>query len=109
MIISLRSGVGLDGLQGRCKIVVVGELDWSPSTHTQLIGRVDRDGQPDQVTAIYLVSDDGSDPPVTDLLGLKASQANDIIDPLAGVQTQHSDETVIQKLAKQYLEKKKHG
>jgi len=53
MIISLRSGIGLDGLQKRSKIVVFGELDWSPGVHEQVTGRLNRDGQPEQVTAIY--------------------------------------------------------
>jgi CO dehydrogenase/acetyl-CoA synthase gamma subunit (corrinoid Fe-S protein) len=41
-IISLRSGIGLDGLQQRCSTVVIGELDHSPKVHDQLIGRADR-------------------------------------------------------------------
>lgn len=108
MIISLRSGVGLDGLQGRCKIVVIGELDWSPQVHHQLIGRVDRDGQTEQVTAIYLVSNDGSDPEVIDTLGLKASQSNDIINPNGVLEEQVSNGEIIKRLAQKYLERKKH-
>ncbi|WP_316851192.1 SNF2-related protein [Pedobacter agri] len=104
-IISLRSGAGLDGLQFVCKTIVVGELDWSPKVHDQLIGRVDRDGQPEQVTAIFLVSDSGSDPVIIDLLGLKASQSNGIVDPLKGVEQQFSDESRMKILAKQYLGK----
>ncbi len=105
-IISLRSGVGLDGLQGRCNIVVVGELDWSPKVHDQLIGRVDRDGQEKQVTAIFLVSADGSDPLMIDVLGLKASQSANIIDPLESVGSQYSDESRLKLLAESYLKKK---
>jgi SNF2 family DNA or RNA helicase len=106
MIISLRSGIGLDGLQHRCKIVVFGELDWSPQVHNQVTGRIDRDGQKEQVTAIYLVSDCGSDPPIIDMLGLKASQAHNIIDPLRAVAEQHTDESRIKLLAQRYLDKK---
>lgn len=106
MIISLRSGVGLDGLQARSSIVVFGELDWSPAVHEQVTGRLNRDGQQQQVTAIYLVSDSGSDPLMVDLLGLKSSQAKAIIDPLASVQTQHSDDSRIKLLAEQYLKEK---
>lgn len=103
MIISLRSGIGLDGLQARCNVVVFGELDWSPAVHHQVTGRVDRDGQQQPVTAIYLVSNSGSDPLIVDLLGLKASQAQGIIDPLATVQATHSDESRITLLAQKYL------
>lgn len=106
MIISLRSGVGLDGLQTAGSIVVFGELDWSPAVQEQLIGRLDREGQAKQVTAIYLVSDSGSDPPMIELLGLKASQSQGIIDPLMPLQMTHTDQSRIQLLAKQYLEKK---
>lgn len=105
-IISLRSGAGLDGLQHMCKTIVIGELDWSPKVHDQLIGRVDRDGQPEQVTAIFLVSDFGSDPVIINLLGLKASQSHGIINPLTSPAEQFTDESRIKLLAQQYLRKK---
>lgn len=104
-IISLRSGIGLDGLQKRCKTVVVGELDWSPQVHAQLIGRVDRDGQEDQVTAIFLVSEYGSDPVIIDLLGLKSSQAHSIINPLSDPVAHVSDDSRIKRLAESFLKK----
>lgn len=105
-IISLRSGSGLDGLQLRCSTVVIGELDWSPHVHTQLIGRVDRPGQTaDEVTAVYLHADGGSDPLIVSLLGLKASQAKGIVDPMSGVQQVYSDESRIRQLAQAYLER----
>ena len=104
-IISLRSGAGLDGLQKRCKTIVIGELDWSPKVHDQLIGRVDRDGQDEQVTAIFLVSDSGSDPVIINLLGLKASQSHGIVDPLLAPAQQFSDDSRIKELAKAYLSK----
>lgn len=105
-IISNRSGIGLDGLQHRCKTVVVGELDWSPKVHDQLIGRVDRDGQQDQVTAYFLVSEYGSDPVIIDILGLKSSQSHGIINPLLAAPDQYSDESHIKLLAESFLNKK---
>lgn len=105
-IISLRSGAGLDGLQHRCRTVVFGELDWSPKVHDQLIGRVDRDQQQHQVTAIFLVSEEGSDPVIIDMLGLKSSQSTGIIDPLKAVAPQFSDDSRMKLLAQQYLNKK---
>jgi hypothetical protein len=104
-IISLRSGAGLDGLQHRCKLVVIGELDFSPKVHDQLIGRVDRPGQEDQVTVIYLTSDWGSDPPIIRLLGLKASQSHGIIDPTKEVEQVHSDESRMKFIAEMFLKK----
>lgn len=106
MIISLRSGTGLDGLQQRCSTVVIGELDWSPKVHEQLIGRVDREGQKNPVTAIYLISNYGSDEFIVNLLGLKSSQSHGIMDPLETPGVQHSDESRIKLLAQQYLKKK---
>lgn len=70
MLMSLRSGVGLDGIQKRCSTIVFGELDWSPGIHRQCAGRLDREGQQRQVMAIYLCSESGSDPLIIDLLRL---------------------------------------
>lgn len=106
MLISLRSGAGIDGLQHRCKYVVIGELDWSPAVLEQLVGRVDRDGQPSQVTAVYLVSDGGSDPLLVDLLGLKASQATGIVDPFGAQVQTHTDGSRIKALAEYVLSKR---
>ena len=103
MIMSIRSGVGLDGLQSRCSIAVVGELDWSPAVHRQFFGRLDREGQTKPVMGIYLCSDSGSDPMIIDLLGLKSSQAQEIIDPSLGVQSPHCDTSRIQLLVQKYL------
>ena len=74
LIMSLRSGAGLDGLQVKARTVVFGELDWSPGVHEQCIGRVHRDGQGGKVIAYYLIGDDGSDPVIADVLGIKAGQ-----------------------------------
>lgn len=104
LVISLRSGAGLDGLQHRCSTVVVGELDWSPKVHEQLIGRVDRPGQPaEQVTAIYLYTNSGSDPVMIELAGIKASQGRGITDPMKGAVEVFSDESRIRLLAERYL------
>ena len=107
MIMSLRSGAGIDGLQMRASTVVFGELDWSPGIHHQCIGRLDREGQrcyPAPVTAIYLVAQDGSDPPMMEVLGVKASQAHAIIDPALGVQAAQADASKLQGLVDRYLE-----
>lgn len=102
-IMSLRSGAGLDGLQKRCSTVIFGELDWSPKVHEQIIGRLDREGQQEQITCVYLNTDDGSDPPMVELLGLKQSQATGIIDPGKQFETRHSDKSRIQALAERFL------
>jgi superfamily II DNA or RNA helicase len=109
LIMSLRSGSGLDGLQERCSTAVFGELDWSPGVHHQCIGRLDREGQKEPVTAIFLVTDEGSDPPMMEVLGLKASEAAHIVDPSLGVQAAHTDISHLRKLAERYLDKKRNA
>jgi superfamily II DNA or RNA helicase len=81
LVMSLRAGAGLDGLQEVAHIGVFGELDWSPGVHSQCIGRLHRDGQDEPVVAYFLVSDEGSDPIVADVLGLKRAQSEPIVDP----------------------------
>lgn len=83
LVMSLRSGAGVDGLQGVCRCVVFGELDWSPGVHEQCIGRVHRPGQRDAVRAYFLHADAGSDPIIVEVLGIKTAQAQGIRDPLA--------------------------
>lgn len=105
-IISLRSGAGLDGLEISCNTILFGELDWSPKTHEQLIGRIQRPGQQQQVMAVYLTCDEGSDPVIIELLGLKNSQSSGIVDPSVALQANYSDEARLVALAKKVLEKK---
>lgn len=81
MIMSVRSGAGLDGLQRVCRTAVVGELDWSPAVHEQNFGRIDRDEQQDPTTAFYLISNEGSDPFIVDVLGIKREQSDGVINP----------------------------
>src|SRR3546814_19784119 len=81
MIISNRSGKGLDGLQGYCTEIVKGELDYSPQVHKQLIGRLRRPGMVDPVTAHYLHVNGGSDPVLMGMPGMKADQSRGTRDP----------------------------
>jgi SNF2 family DNA or RNA helicase len=108
LLMSLRAGQGLDGLQKVCRTVVIGELDWSPAVIDQCIGRVFRDGQTDPVTAYFLVADDGADPLISEKLGLKRTQAEGIRNPdhelLEDLQI---DTGRAVELAKMFLEKKR--
>lgn len=107
LIMSLRSGAGLDGLQGCCNSVVFGELDWSPGVHEQCAGRVHRDGQEQPVMAYYLVSDEGSDPIVLDVLGVKSGQIAGVRDPEAeAAKKLEGGGAHVQKLAAAYLAKR---
>lgn len=107
IIMSLRSGAGLDGLQHRCSTVAHGELDWSAEVHKQLRGRLRPHARTDAITEIYFVADGGSDPAVAAVQGLKASQAHGIIDPKRGVVEVQSDESRIKMLAQMYLDRAK--
>ena len=108
MIISLRSGEGLDGLQQVCKVAVIGELDWSPAVHKQNVGRINREGQtcwPEPVTLVYLIADDGSDPEMVEVLGLKASQAHGVVDGTLAIPPRPSDMSAIERLVERYFAK----
>jgi hypothetical protein len=103
LIISLRSGAGLDGLQFHCSTILFGELDWSKKIHEQLIGRLDREGQAEQVMALYLTCEDGSDPPILDVLAIKESQSRGIVDPGKPFEASHSDDSRMKALAQMFL------
>lgn len=106
MIISLRSGAGLDGLQHVCRTIVIGELDWSPGVLEQCIGRVARDGQDEPVAVYYMLSDIGADPIMTEVIGLKRQQIEGVRnheDSL--VEEMEVDDGYIRRLAQDYLGK----
>lgn len=106
LIMSLRSGSGADGIQHRCSTVVFGEFDWSPKVHEQCIGRVDRDGQEDEVFVFYVATNFGADPVLIDVLGLKTSQSQGIVDPGKEAENYQADPDRIKKLARAYLSSK---
>jgi hypothetical protein len=106
LIISNRSGAGLDGLQTVCDTLVIGELDWAPNIYDQLVWRVDRPGQTsDEITAIFCVSESGSDPVVMSVNAIKRDQSRGILDPDAELAPIQADPSHIKMLAKHYLEK----
>lgn len=107
LVMSLRAGAGLDGLQKACRTVVFGELDWSPGVHEQAIGRVHRDGQPDPVMAYFLLSESGTDPIMADVLSLKKTQIEGVRDPTAELVEKLSvDADHIKRLAESFLAKR---
>ncbi|QGZ17185.1 DNA helicase [Arthrobacter phage DrYang] len=89
LLMSLRSGSGVDGLQEASKVCVFGELDWSPQVHLQGIGRLDRDPADPNVdleaveptVAYYLTTEDGSDPVLMETLGIKRNQSEPMLNP----------------------------
>lgn len=107
LVMSLRSGAGVDGLQDVCRTVVFGELDWSPGVHEQCVGRIDRDGQQDPVLAYYLTSDEGSDPIVIDVLGVKRQQSEGVRNP-SGPLAERIDigQNALRRLATEFLQKR---
>lgn len=108
IIISLLSGAGLDGLQHRCRNVVFGEFDWSPSRHEQGIRRVDRDGQDWMVYVYYMMSNFGSDPSMMDVLGVKEDQCRGIQDPGMTPAIKQIQTNRIQEMALRFLKSKGH-
>ncbi len=105
LILSLRSGAGLDGLQSVCNRIVFGELDWSPAVHEQCVGRLFRDGQDQPTFAYYLVADSGSDPIIAEVNGLKRGQLLGVIDPSgAKAMPKTVDPGHVKRLAEAYLQ-----
>lgn len=110
LIMSLRAGAGLDGLQAVARTVVFGELDWSPGVHEQATGRVHRDGQAEPVMAYYLVAEEGSDPVVAEVLGVKRQQIEGVRDPNGTpAETAEGREDAIKRLAQAFLDKRSAG
>lgn len=107
LVMSLRAGAGLDGLQHVCSTIVFGELDWSPGVHEQDEGRVYRDGQRLPVIAYYMIADEGSDPVVLDALNLKTEQSEGIRNLNADVaKLKGADPDQIKNLARAFLRKR---
>lgn len=104
MMLSLRSGAGLDGLQHYCHDAVFGEFDWSPQVHYQFMGRLRRPGQMQQVNGHYLHTNFGSDPVLLEMLGVKADQSRGITDPGQQMAQKQSDDSRIKRLAEFVLE-----
>lgn len=104
MFMSLRSGAGVDGLQHVCSTAVFGELDWSPGVHEQCIGRVDRDGQETPVMAYFLMAEEGCDPIMAEVLGVKREQIEGVRNPGQG-QLERIDlgENQLRRLAAEFL------
>lgn len=106
ILISLRAGAGLDGLQFASSTVVFGELDWSPGVHEQCVGRIDRDGQETPVMAYFMVSESGADPVMAQVLGIKKQQIEGVRDDHELIEELQNDGGHIRKLAEAYLESK---
>ncbi len=105
LVLSLRSGAGLEGLQEAASSIVFGELDWSPGVHEQCIGRVHRDGQSRSVAAYFLVAEDGADPVIAETLGLKREQIEGIRNPHQDlIERLDSSGDRMKKLAEHYLQ-----
>lgn len=103
LVMSLRAGAGLDGLQEVAHVAVFGELDWSPAQHDQCIGRLQRDGQDEPVVAYFLVADSGSDPTIAETLNLKRSQAEPLQTPDGTLLQQTVETDRVRRLAAQFL------
>lgn len=107
LIMSLRSGAGIDGLQHVCRTLVYGELDWSKGAMDQCGGRAYRDGQKDPVVAYYLIADSGADPIMADVLGVKTQQLQGLLDPKADlIESLDTGGGHMKKLAMAYLEQR---
>lgn len=103
-IVSLRAGAGIDGLQYASSTAVFGELDWAYGVMWQCIGRLFRDGQINPVMAYFLLADDGSDPIISEIVGIKRDQLEGVTNQDI-VLTERVDvaESQLKEMAKRYL------
>jgi len=60
--------------------LVLGELDWSPGPHKQVIERGRRPGQTKRVRAYICTTDHGSDPVMLETLDVKSMQSQGLIE-----------------------------
>lgn len=108
LIMSNRSGAGINGLQDVCSCCVLGELDWTPAVHEQFIGRLARDGQESPVQVFIPVIPVGCDPTMATVLGLKRAQATGIVDLGANIEEgrdfTETDPQRIRQLAREFLQ-----
>ncbi len=110
IIVSLRAGEGLDGLQFASCTAVVAELDWTWSVAKQNVGRIARDGQTRPCRAYFLTSEYGSDPIVSQVLGLKKDQLNGLLGERPNGPVRAFDSaTAIRELATKYLQRRRQG
>jgi hypothetical protein len=103
-ILSNRSGAGIDGLQHYCWETVVGELDWSPQIHKQIIGRTRRPGQKHQVNAHFPYVTQGSDPVLMEINAIKSDQARGIHDPGIVQEARLTETSRVKRLAQYVLD-----
>jgi hypothetical protein len=105
LVMSLRSGDGTNGFQDVCSCCVIAEFDWAPAVVSQLIGRLARDGQKSSVQVFIPVAPVGSDPIMASVLGLKAAQADGIVDlgSSASAGLTQADPNRLKQLAIDYL------
>jgi SNF2 family DNA or RNA helicase len=104
LVISLRSGIGLDGIQSICRTIVFGELDWSPSVHLQVIGRLHRNGQRGNVLAYYLISEHGADPMILNILEKKKNQASGFFESDDLGESKMMSNKIIEDMAKHFID-----
>ncbi|TWT58998.1 hypothetical protein KOR42_23850 [Thalassoglobus neptunius] len=111
LIMALRSGEGVDGLERRCRVAVFGELDWTWAMHNQCIGRLRRNEQTDQVVAYFMISDEGIDPEMCEILGVKEAQLKGLRGEVRDlVPVRRIDRMdALRKVAERYLSKRQAG
>jgi SNF2 family DNA or RNA helicase len=104
LVMSVRAGAGIDGLQKVCSTAVIAEPDWSPAVQEQFIGRIHRDGQRAPVFAYFPLANCGSDPVVADVLGVKRAQLEGVRDPSGAlISPTQTDPERMKKLAEDFL------
>ncbi len=103
IFISLGSAEGIDGLQDCCATVIHAELALTAQAHEQGATRVDRPGQTKPTYEIFLVAEEGSDPSVSRLIGVKREQGEGILNPNNQASGVLTDAARVRAMARDYL------
>lgn len=73
-------GTGIDGLQHVCSNMVIIELPWSVADITQMVARLDRNGQTQPVSVTFLVVKDSIDDMLIRMLDRKKKITGEVLD-----------------------------
>lgn len=75
------AGVGIDGLQEVCDMIVFAEMTWVPGQMHQAVGRLDRIGQKNPVLVQFLVTPGSIDEDIADSIARKEKVIEVLIKP----------------------------
>ncbi|MBL0928560.1 MAG: DEAD/DEAH box helicase [Alphaproteobacteria bacterium] len=74
LYMSLRAGLGKDGIQRYCSDGIFGEFDWSYEVMRQCVWRIARELQTEDVNIYHCYTNNGADPGMMETIGMKRAE-----------------------------------